>query len=571
MKAAQPQQPKVPAAPLGNLFRQDSIEEEKQPILAGMDADDKPARPSSITNRAKTTGSVADGSGTKSKVAFKSWLRGSKDEISNKMKSEVVGHDNLSLNKKGKRCTFAKWPFDDYHKSQEKFYERLDAKQKEKEGNDPGAAVADQYERPDDLPDIHTAVQGLSLSDFEYKAEERAIGIVSTWLYDAGLIDELLDYKTSVLPSSSVSVGESSVKTSEGVEIGAKGMPLEGSLRMDSEIEKFRSNTHRELSLINARLNDGVAASGSEVQELVDAVTATKSDLGRLRELSTYISNGGAVENRNNFTLSKYPKLKAVPNARRNLQRCFRELEFFSQIPATCHRLREELHSGEYTAEEWSTIRNVSMEHVELEILLVEAEAGMKARADGGEQAEARASFVGNSFRGLSKRNNYEHIDRFLAPHVKNVWELGDEIRIRVLSGIGTAFELALNNPSGMVALVEAVEVYERAADEFKSIHGDSNSDPSDESKKEGLKFTDMRAAALAQICQDFELRSLEVFRQIQMQVSRLSSVNIVLHAVIEMLFLVFFLCSRMVSLRLSSLLSRLPTLPRRMKRSTLS
>ena len=42
--------------------------------------------------------------------------------------------------------------------------------------------------------------------------------------------------------------------------------------------------------------------------------------------------------------------------------------------------------------------------------------------------------------------------------HVKNVWELGDEIRMRILSGIGSSFDLALNNPAGMVALVEAVE-----------------------------------------------------------------------------------------------------------------
>ena len=41
---------------------------------------------------------------------------------------------------------------------------------------------------------------------------------------------------------------------------------------MDKEIEKLRAGAQRELGLINARLNDGVAASGAEVQELVSAV-----------------------------------------------------------------------------------------------------------------------------------------------------------------------------------------------------------------------------------------------------------------------------------------------------------
>ena len=54
---------------------------------------------------------------------------------------------------------------------------------------------------------------------------------------------------------------------------------------------------------------------------------------------------------------------------------------------------------------------------------------------------------------------------------VENVWELGDEIRLRIMSGIGTAFDLAINNPAGMVALVEAVELYETANEEYKNVH----------------------------------------------------------------------------------------------------
>jgi hypothetical protein len=223
---------------------------------------------------------------------------------------------------------------------------------------------------------------------------------------------------------------------------------------------------------------------------LVNAVSATKEDIGRLRELTTYISDG-QMSDRDEFLLAKYPHLRRAINARRNINRCFRELEFFSQIPSTCDRLRDELHGGEWTEEEWSTIRNVAMEHVELEIMLVEAETSMKA---------------GRNF-------NNATVDAFLDSHVQNVWELGDEIRMRMLSGIGSAFELAINNPAGMVALVEAVEVYEKAAESFEKKRQESNAE--DLGK---LRFTNMRAAALEQLYQDFELRGVEMFRGVHEQ-----------------------------------------------------
>jgi hypothetical protein len=208
-------------------------------------------------------------------------------------------------------------------------------------------------------------------------------------------------------------------------------------------------------------------------------------------------------------------------------------LDFFSQIPATCDRLREELHAGEWTEQEWFSIRDVCREHVELEIFLVEAEAGMKRRIDEEEtdddKNEYRRStsnpssnkrgknlsrFGRHSFRNVGLPRNYEQVDLFLSEHVKNVWELGDEIRLRLLSGMGSAFELAMNNPSGLVALVEAVEVYETANEEYKRVHGEEAG-----TRSQRLRFTDMRAAALEQINQDFENRGLEVFRDLQMQV----------------------------------------------------
>lgn len=510
-----------------------------------------------------------------------------------------------------------RWPYDDYHTTQAEYYKSLEengglgddmgmaglanglgrdsddeinyrsgsddegtSNKRRNQHMDDGSKF---YERPPELPSIKEAVNGLSLVDFERKAEERAIGIVSTWLFDAGLIDELL--VNGAVRSSYPGVGPSlagsmmshsgedrsvsvtSVKSNEGVEVGAHGFPIgvDGGLKMDKEIEKLRAGAQRELSLINARLNDGVAASGAEVQELVNAVAATKGDLGRLRELSTYISNGcknpdgepigltamGTGSDldvaRDEFLLANFPNLKRAIHARRNLFRCFRELEFFSQIPSTCDRLREELHSGEWTANEWSTIRSVCMEHVELEILLVEAEAGMKARIDyEGEQQESDGNHPpGRGLGAWSSRNmrympssrsgmsftpgNYEAVDKFLSAHVKNVWELGEEIRMRILSGIGSSFDLALNNPAGMVALVEAVEVYERAAEQYKALEKEdeekalgavTSARPGNSGGKERqtLRFTDMRAAALAQLYQDFELRGLEVFRAIHMQ-----------------------------------------------------
>lgn len=378
------------------------------------------------------------------------------------------------------------FPYDDYHLVQKAYYERMDDttpkpfdknnknKNQQQDNNNNNNAVVDDssstgggttssipiFQRPADPPDIPTAVQGLSLTEFERVAEQRSIAIVSTWLFDAGLIDELLvnggmTTGTNLLmggQSSSEnrsvgSGGDGSAATpqNEGIEIGSHGFPIEGATKMDKEIAKLRNSTKRQLALINARLNDGVAATGSEVQELVNLVIATKDDIGRLRELSTYVSNTASVDETNQFMLTKYPKLKQAINARRNLGRCFRELDFFSQIPSTCDRLREELHAGEWTAHEWSTLRSVCREHVELEIFLVEAEAGMKKRLQeeeeqqqqqqnasapaggrGGRVKRGKSSFDMLAIKnvGLSQRKN-ELIDRFLSEHVENVWELG--------------------------------------------------------------------------------------------------------------------------------------------------
>jgi len=547
--------------------KENAKEEAEKPLVANMDAEGgvpssessgkKIKRPNIVRARAKTTGTdVKQGAHSRTKTFFGF---GGKDAIQEEL-DDVIYEDTLMDMQSitiGSRKV-AVWPYDDYHLVQKVYYEKLgrsEARKKKQEAEDesggeskrekdaPAAAPVDQssipiFSRPADPPDIPTAVQGLSLTEFETKAETRAIAIVSTWLFDAGLIDELLvnggmtGYKLTSSTTAS-QADDKSVQTSEGVEVGSHGFPIEGSTKMDKEVAKLRNSTKRQLALINARLNDGVAATGSEVNELVNAVVVTKDDIGRLRELSTYVSNAGDVEETSQFMLTKYPKLKQAINARRNLARCFRELDFFSQIPVTCDRLREELHAGEWTAHEWSSLRSVTREHVELEIFLVEAEAGMKKRLAEEEAEDARKGkaaskrgnaaitnnphFGRNAFQqsglGGNNLNNNTIIDRFLEEQVQNVWELGDEIRLRIMSGIASAFDLAMNNPAGMVALVEAVEVYETANADYLAVHGAEAAQSNSR-----LRFTDMRAAAVAELYRDFETRGLDVFREMTMQ-----------------------------------------------------
>ena len=488
-------------------------------------------RPASIASRAKTTGSDMQGtSGTTTITSFFGFAnRNNQSAAEDGMEERMREPQYVEI---GPRKV-AIWPYDDYHLIQKAYYERLgDNKVAESDEDDEdnaasreaAAAMPDTnsipiFQRPADPTDIPTAVQGLPLTEFERKAEERSIAIVSTWLFDAGLIDELLvngGIPGHLLQASGDAVSE------EGVEIGAHGFAIEGSTKMDKEIAKLRNATQRQLALINARLNDGVAATGSEVQELVNLVTSTKDDISRLRELSTYVSNPEQMEETSKFMLAQYPRLKQTVNARRNLARCFRELDFFAMIPSTCDRLREELHAGEWTAHEWSTLRSVCREHVELEIFLVEAEAAMKERLEA-EEAEAAAAQVvpqrqkNKQFGLQTLRSSGLHndtnqlIDMFLHENVQNVWELGDEIRLRIMSGIATAFDLAINNPAGMVALVEAVEVYETANEEYKAVHGYEAG--TQNSPK--MRFTDMRAVALGELYKDFENRGLTIFSEL--------------------------------------------------------
>lgn len=420
---------------------------------------------------------------------------------------------NSSLDRIG--SIVQQWPYDDYKDE----YDELTslASVHPPPEYDDGEGDFDKgttFERPAELPSIKVAVRNLPLTEFERVAEQRAIGIVSTWIYDSGLIDELLVSGAS--PSSLIHVSsDKSVKSQEGAEL-----TLGGDMKMVREVDRLRRATDQELTFVNHRLNDGVTSSGAEVQELVSAVAETRGEIEHLRRMFSYVAKGGDPK-QNDFLLSGYPKLRGAINARKNLTRIFRELDFFAQIPSTCTRLRKDLSKHEWSHAEYSTVRAVSLEHVELEVLLVEAEAGLKVKlgASGeGMEVVLKSSGASVNSKDMNAKEKLKAVDDFLSSHVKNVWSLGKEIRDRVLYGIGSAFDLAINNPAGLVALVEAVEIYEAAAEQYQRKNAD------DDVRYEmcTLRFTHMRHDAVKQLYEDFGKRGFEVFSNIHMQAADL-------------------------------------------------
>lgn len=482
------------AAPAGSSFDADfggtqSNDPSMQPMLYGVDEDINESHSGSLNAAAKEALRRANPA---------AWFKSTSNERGTGV--DDFGMSETPTNEKRRKSKIvAQWPFDNHHTVQQAYYETLlDSRDTTNQDSPQNNQYNLLTQRPLELPDIPTAVQGLELSEFEVAAQQRAIGIIATWIYDEALMEDLL-----WSPSSQGGAPEPEEK--EGIEVNALGNPiLHSQLKMDKEIFKLRESTSRELAMINARLNDGVAASGTEVQELVHNINKTKGELGKLRELTTYLAQPGQNGEFEKMALLKnYPKIRGAIFAQKNLNKCFHELDLFAQIPATCQRLREEMHNSEWQEHEWRTLRSVCREHVELEVFLVEAESGMKARIDE-EVVEARKQ---NLRQPRSRGQEYDLVDAFLEEHAATVKELGDEIKLRVLSGVGTTFDLALNNPAGMVALVEAIEVYELKANQFKQAHGDV---------RQRLYFTDMRREALEKICEDFEDRGLEIFKEVQ-------------------------------------------------------
>jgi hypothetical protein len=108
---------------------------------------------------------------------------------------------------------------------------------------------------------------------------------------------------------------------------------------------------------------------------------------------------------------------------------------------------------------------------------------------------------------GLSRKSfdvglphNNDEVDRFLKEHVQTVVDLGDEIRFKMFSGIASAFDLAINSPESVVAIVESVEIYESANIDYQAVHGGDGRDA-----PASLRFADVRNAALAELYKDIQ------------------------------------------------------------------
>jgi hypothetical protein len=92
------------------------------------------------------------------------------------------------------------------------------------------------------------------------------------------------------------------------------GFPIEGGLKIDKEIEKLHANAQWELTSINTRLNDGVTASGSEVQEMVNAVVQVYEDAAEQYKVSHSSGGGGDDDKSANSTRNRlhFTNMRAV-------------------------------------------------------------------------------------------------------------------------------------------------------------------------------------------------------------------------------------------------------------------
>ena len=367
--------------------------------------------------------------------------------------------------------------------------------------------IPERLQRPIDPPDILAELHGLPLVGFEKVAEERAVALVSTWLFDNGLLDELMDHggmrKSTVLSSnqSVVSTGDS-VRTSEGIELGVvSGLPVEGVSKLDYHISSLMASTQRKLAFYNSQLSDGhIVPTGDEIRELVQAIHHNdQDDIGRLGELSTYLhyQHGGVEDSQ---LLANYPKLKQAHNARRNLKKCFQELElFYTQIPDTCQHLRLKLQTSRGDP---FAIRDVCSDCVDLEAFLLEVEVGMKLRTEKGIYQQQRWRRFDDTRLRQRILHNHNRINSFLFRRAKDVWDLVGEIRRAIIAGIGRTFERAMqNHPEELKALVEAVELHEALRGKFKTEHG-----------KNPSRLVDIRCTALKHLNEYFEQRGIKVF-----------------------------------------------------------
>lgn len=171
--------------------------------------------------------------------------------------------------------------------------------------------------------------------------------------------------------------------------------------------------------------------------------------------------------------------------------------QFFLAIPETCQRIREEREESEWTDHEWTTLRDVSQEYLRMEIFLTEAR-----HVCGPAEAQPSAAVVGASgfslsaFHQVGLPENYKDLE-------EKVQEIGDEIRMSILSGMAMTFDMALKSDlQSIVALVETVTAFEDAHAKYKAIHGTGKT----------LRFTNMKDHAIREVYQDQQARFAQVF-----------------------------------------------------------
>ena len=296
-------------------------------------------------------------------------------------------------------------------------------------------------------------------------------------------------------------------------------------------------------------------------------VTRLTMDLDHLPDLISYICSGFENTNGNNVVekndrisviLSELPKLQHAMNTKTNIFARFCELDPFSEIPNICDVLRVKLNTcsavadrdGAWGDKEFSIIRDVCMEHVKLESLLLKSEAGMKTwldfqQKDGAvandkksaipllksnhkklRQSQLKQGRTDNEKGNLACAgdnttsicaisSHHQAVDNFLSHYAKNVCSLGTAIQGRILSEIdGSIFHLAMNHPQKLTAFVEVFDIYEN---ERNKISLQQNYHETTISTNKHLLIANMKAAVLTTLCTDFKLHALELFRSIHL------------------------------------------------------
>ncbi len=287
--------------------------------------------------------------------------------------------------------------------------------------------------------------------------------------------------------------------------------------------------------------------------------------------------------------LSHYPTLQQAISTiqNHNKERIFHEfckLNTFSQsINASCEALQKELQECQtmgYSEDGCQKINDICIQHVKLEILLLQAEREMKTSwirhigttrsksddnddNDDNESAsitslrsnnttstkntkQSRSQFSRNKTNVINKQqpkrisksltttssssstttgtNIYEYykaVDNFIDPYINTVVKLGNDIQNKIVSDVQSAADDCFINPTGLVLLLDSIEIYEHSAMHYQQqLHDASTTSTATTTTKRNqfLHFTNIRSKALAQIYTSFEHQSIDVFRTIHMQ-----------------------------------------------------